>query len=227
MKSLFILSLPRSLSSQVHAMACEALDLQSPAWTSAGEVLNHDRSVLSGDIGGGGPKFTTPRHADRFGPAQDFLTQIVATEGFAYKDVVQPFVASQWLRDHPGIAVLKIRPNIAHVAFAMIARRWLYPTIASTAGNCVEERMVSGLLRAAEALERVPGECVAYDDLVDGFEPLRMALSRLYPDRTIAPLRAGASFDADRAALLQRRSGPLYLQLQQVEQRMGTLPPAA
>ena len=141
-------------------------------------------------------------------------------DGFAYKDVVQPFIVSRWLREHPTTRVLKIVPNLAHVAFAMLARRWLFPTTVAIDGTCLEERMMSGLLQASAALEAVPGEQVAYDDLLDGFGSLREALSRLYPGKAVDALPVDADFETGRAAVLNRRASPLFQSLQTTERRM-------
>ena len=41
--SLFVVSLPRSLSSLLYVAAAHALGLAEPTWTSDGEILNRDR----------------------------------------------------------------------------------------------------------------------------------------------------------------------------------------
>ena len=51
-ESLFVLSLPRSLSTLLYHAAREAMTLCEPAWTSDGEILNADRYALyQGQIG--------------------------------------------------------------------------------------------------------------------------------------------------------------------------------
>ena len=45
MKTLFIISLPRSLSSLVFEVARLSLDLIEPSWTSHGEIMNNDRYI--------------------------------------------------------------------------------------------------------------------------------------------------------------------------------------
>ena len=43
MRSLFVVSLPRSLSSLLYVAASRALGLAEPGWTTDGEILNRDR----------------------------------------------------------------------------------------------------------------------------------------------------------------------------------------
>ena len=52
--SLFVVSLPRSLSSFLYVAAARAIGLAEPAWTSDGEILNRDR---------------VPRRLQRLGPS--------------------------------------------------------------------------------------------------------------------------------------------------------------
>jgi hypothetical protein len=47
MRSLFILSLPRSLSTDTFRGARDALGLKAPHWVTNGEILNHDLYALS------------------------------------------------------------------------------------------------------------------------------------------------------------------------------------
>ena len=76
-----------------------------------------------------GVKFTLKeRDPARFDALSEFLDQVTAPAGFAYKDVVQPFVVAEWLRSHPHqYRVLRIKRRLPDVAFAMLAKRWLYP----------------------------------------------------------------------------------------------------
>jgi hypothetical protein len=183
MKSLFVLSLPRSLSTIVYEAAQLSLGLRRPAWTSAGEILNVDRAPLSvRRLRSGRAKFTMKEHEPvRFERLTSLLACAAAPEGFAYKDVVHPFVTSEW----PGISefcVLKIRRDPAEVAFAMLERGWGYPCRAATLGRDYEAAVVEGLLRAERALASVPGEVLDYADAIADHEALRSVLGRLYPD---------------------------------------------
>ena len=45
MHSLFIVSLPRSLSSQTYELCTKAIGLKEPRWTTHGEILNADRVI--------------------------------------------------------------------------------------------------------------------------------------------------------------------------------------
>jgi hypothetical protein len=117
MKSLFVLALPRSLSTLIYHTARQALGLQEPSWTMDGEILNIDRMAhYRGLRFDEGVKFTTPEaDPDLFRKLTDFLSQVTVSKGFAYKDVVHPFVVSAW----PGLrnfCVLRIQPTLADVA---------------------------------------------------------------------------------------------------------------
>src|ERR1043166_8730279 len=97
--SLFVISLPRSLSTLTYHAARRALSLEEPVWTSDGEVLNNDRYVMYDGVPHDlGRKFTRPDTEDAIAERMSaFLDQTVRPCGFAYKDVVQPFVAARWL----------------------------------------------------------------------------------------------------------------------------------
>src|SRR5581483_3769607 len=93
--SLFVIALPRTMSSLVYHESRAALDLREPVWTSEGEVLNNDRFVMyGGPTVDSGVKYVTRGKKTRaqFDKIVEFLDQIVAPRGFAYKDVVNPFV---------------------------------------------------------------------------------------------------------------------------------------
>jgi hypothetical protein len=215
MRSLFILSLPRSYSSQTFHHARIALGLQSPIWTSDGEILNNDRSVLYRDHGEhskGGLKFTTAA-ADpaRFAQVAAFLDQIARPEGFIYKDVVQPFVTASWLAGRTELAVLKILPDPTHVAASCIARDWLYPGNAADDEGGPLRRVIQGILRAEQAILAAPGEALAFEALIGGDAALRAALQRLYPEFEVPALGyVTPEFQRYREAVLQRRRDPAY-----------------
>ena len=213
MRSLFILSLPRSFSSETFRLCRDALGLRAPIWTSEGEVLNNDRSVLyRGERFEEGLKFTTAETAPReFAKITAFLDQIVRPDGFIYKDVVQPFVASAWLAGRSDLAVLKIQPDLVHVASAIVARGWFYPTLASDGQGGRLRQLVQGLLRAQAAIQAVPGEAVRFTDLVGDESPLREALQRLYPEMAVPEIPyLTPDFLANRDAVRQRRADPAY-----------------
>lgn len=220
MRSLFVLSLPRSLSTEVHRTCCASLGLQSPTWTTDGEVMNLDRFVLQGLHNAAFPKFVHPRHGDIFAGSKQFLSHIYVEEGFCYKDVVQPFVVSAWLREGPPRPVLKIRPNIAHVAFAMLHRKWLYPTVVSRQSGSMLTMMVEGLLAAEAALDKVPGESIVFDDLIDDWSNLRSALERLYPGERVTPIGRAHDFERRGDEIRARRNLDLYKQLADIECEM-------
>jgi hypothetical protein len=186
--SLFVVSLPRSLSSLLYVASARALGLVEPSWTTDGEILNRDRMPrrLQRDAPAD-ERFALPGSApEAFGDLTTFLDRTAARQGSAYKDVVQPFVVGGW----EGLAdfkVLKVRRGVAEVAYAMLKRRWLYPARAATAFDAHPWTLVEGLVRADAVLDALPGETVEYADAVYAHEPLERALRRLYPDSPLVP----------------------------------------
>ena len=188
--SLFVVSLPRSLSSLLYVAAARAIGLAEPAWTSDGEILNRER---------------VPRRLQRLAPADErftlrgpapgafesmtsYLDRAALRQGFAYKDVVQPFVIGGW-EGLGDFKVLKVRRDVAEVAYTMLRRKWLYPARAASVFDDHPWTVVEGLVRAEAVLDALPGETVEYGDAVLDHDPLETALRRLYPDAAIAPPR--------------------------------------
>ena len=190
MRSLFVVSLPRSLSSLLYAAAARAVGLAEPAWTSDGEILNRDR---------------VPRRRRRLAPADErftllgsapevfadmtsYLDRTARRQGFAYKDVVQPFVIGGW-EGLGDFEVLKVRRNLAEVAYTMLKREWLYPGRAASVFDAHPWALVEGLVRADAVLDALPGVTVDFADAVLAHDPLEHALRRLYPDARLEPVR--------------------------------------
>ncbi len=213
MRSLFILSLPRSFSSDTFRLCRDALGLQEPIWTSEGEILNNDRSVLyQGARIEEGLKFTRAETAPRdFAKIAGFLDEIVQPEGFIYKDVVQPFAAAAWLAGRRDVAVLKILPDLVHAASAILARGWSYPMLASDGQGGRLRQIVHGLQQAEAAIVAVPGEAVRFTDLIGDASPLRAVLQRLYPEIEVPEIAYQTpEFLAHRELVQQRRADPAY-----------------
>lgn len=132
MGSLFVVSLPRSLSTLVYDAARAALGLRSPSWTVDGEILNVDRlAAYGGPRREEGAKFNTADGEPAlFQKLTEFLDQVTVAQDFAYKDVVQPFVVAGWagLRQY---RVLRIKRDLTEVTDSMLARGWYYPRVAA------------------------------------------------------------------------------------------------
>jgi hypothetical protein len=159
--SLFVLSLPRSLSSLLYVAAARAIGLAEPDWTSDGEILNRDRvprrlqSLAPDD-----ERFTLLGSApDTFASMTTYLDGAALRQGFAYKDVVQPFVIGGW-EGLGDFKVLKVRRNVAEVAYTMLKRQWLYPARAASVFDGHPWALVEGLVRAEAVLDALPGESV-------------------------------------------------------------------
>jgi hypothetical protein len=216
--SLFVISLPRSLSGVTYQAARAALGLAEPVWTTDGEVLNNDRFVMGGPGNDVGKKFTRPAwNAWMTRGLHAFLDQVVKPTGFAYKDVVQPFIVAGWLTAEPrGIAVLRVRRPLVDVAFSMLARGWLYPAHAQggRVPGEVDVALLRGLMEAEAALDAVPAVEVEFDALVRDETALADALRELAPGRTPGPVRyVGEGFRAVAAQQLGRRGDPRYAAL--------------
>jgi hypothetical protein len=216
-RSLFVVSLPRSLSSLLYVAAAQAVGLAEPAWTSDGEILNRDRvprrlhSLAPVD-----ERFTLLGSApDVFARMTTYLDGTALRRGFAYKDVVQPFVIGGW-EGLGDFEVLKVRRDVSEVAYTMLKRKWLYPARAASLFDVHPWALVEGLVRAEAVLDALPGETVEYSDAVLDHEPLEAALRRLYPDTHVGRLRyIDRGFARTRRRLeAERRNSLVYRQLE-------------
>lgn len=213
-RSLFVVALPTSLSCVVYKAARNSLGLQTPSWTTDGEFLNADRFVLVSQANAdGNTKFTVEEQEPAvFKKISEFLDQVVASHGFAYKDVVQPFVVSQWLKKNLP-PTLKVKRNIADVAYSMIIKnKWHYPKRLFPNIEPVELAVIRGLLQAQEALDSIPGEEVDFDRLIEDEGSLRSALTSLYGDsvRIKDPKYIDHKFRARRDEVIGRRRTEEY-----------------
>jgi hypothetical protein len=102
--------------------------LRQPEWTTDGEVLNVRRFALLAEEGTvEGVKYVErQRDGRRFDQLLGFLDQVTRAEGFAYKDVIQPYVVAEWLTGGRARVLCLDRP-VPDVAYAMLERGWLYP----------------------------------------------------------------------------------------------------
>jgi len=189
LRSLFVVSLPRSLSSLLYVAAARAIGLAQPTGTSDGEILNRDRMPRPQQhLAPANARFTLLGPApDAFAGLTSYLDRSAVRQGFAYKDVVQPFVIGGW-EGLGDFRVLKVRRDLAEVAYTMLKREWLYPAHAASVFDAHPWALVEGLVRAEAVLDALPGETVEYAHAVLGHEPLEAALRRLYPDAPFTPV---------------------------------------
>jgi len=189
LRSLFVVSLPRSLSSLLYVAAARAIGLAQPTGTSDGEILNRDRMPrLHQHLAPASERFTLLGPApDAFAGLTGYLDRSAVRQGFAYKDVVQPFVIGGW-EGLGDFRVLKVRRDLAEVAYTMLKREWLYPAHAASVFDAHPWALVEGLVRAEAVLDALPGETVEYAHAVLGHQPLEAALRRLYPDAPFTPV---------------------------------------
>ncbi|MFZ0340996.1 MAG: hypothetical protein WAL31_01505 [Gaiellaceae bacterium] len=216
-RSLFVVSLPRSLSSLLYVAAARAVGLAEPSWTSDGEILNRDR--VPRRLQGRAPadeRFTLLGSAPEvFASMTSYLDRAASRQGFAYKDVVQPFVIGGW-EGLSDFRVLKVRRSVAEVAYTMLKRQWLYPAQAASVFDAHPWALVEGLVRAEAVLEALPGETVEYADAVLDHTALELALRRLYPDLPLElPRYIGRRFARTRYRLeAERRRSLVFRRLE-------------
>lgn len=217
-ESLFIVSLPRSLSTLVYHFSRLTLGLEEPGWASDGEILNADRLIfnLAPDQSVSLKYLKREQHEETAFRIESFLEHAVVQRGMAYKDVVHPFILADWLPSQP-IRVLKIRRNVTEVAYSMIRKQWFYPGMASAHAEQSATAVIDGLLAALEVIEGIPGETVDFDDIVENETTLFEALDRLYDGATQRHVRfIDESFQRQRDRILERRQSPLYRDLEEI-----------
>jgi hypothetical protein len=217
LRSLFVVSLPRSLSSLLYVAAAGAIGLAEPTWTSDGEILNRDRVPRRlQTLAPADERFTLLGSApDSFASMTSYLDHAALRQGFAYKDVVQPFVIGGW-EGLGEFEVLKVRRNVAEVAYTMLKRQWLYPARAASVFEAHPWALVEGLVRAEAVLDALPGETVEYADAVLDHSALERALRRLYPDAPLAsPSYIDRGFARTRRRLeAERRSSLVFRRIE-------------
>jgi hypothetical protein len=193
-------------------VARDALGLREPRWTTDGEILNVDRLAhFTGPREGFSARWTTPESdTDLVRRLKDFLDEVVQPRGFVYKDVIQPFVVSDWL-PRTSLRVLRVVRPVADVAYAMTIRGWDYPAAVASPDRLAEAALVEGLLRARGALATVPAVILDYDELVTDEQSLAAALATLYPEARAPAVRyRNEVFEQERRRQFARRGTPRY-----------------
>ena len=210
--SIFLLSLPRSLSCRLYHSIRRALKFQEPTWTSDGEILNADRFVfLPAQQHDLGRKFTTEAtQPEEFHRMMNFLDEIIQPRGYVYKDVIQPFVMAEWLLEN-RFPVLKVKRPIADVAYSMMNRDWYYPGSAFPETKHSEIALLKGLMAASKSIDSVPGQTIDFDMLIFDEEHVRQALLPFRPRlRPNSVKYIDPEFEESRNEILARRKTPKY-----------------
>ena len=217
--SLFVVSLPCSLSSPLYHAIRLSLGLREPEWTRDGDILDVRRSALVADdeTVEGVQYVERFRDGRRFASLRCFLNQVARAKSYAYKDAVQPFLVAEWLATS-GMQALYLDRPVADVAHALLERGWHFPARAGglgpgasthgvTGGAAepgLERALLRGLLRARQALAALPVR-VCYDELIHDEKPLWSALRALYGDDLPCPSYLNDDFCRTRDAALDRR----------------------
>lgn len=213
--SLFLVSLPRSLSCFLYRVIRRATGLREPTWTSDGEILNVDRyALLPAARYDAGRKFIKEDQEPRlFAKLTEFLDEVVAPAGYAYKDVVQPFVVADWIR-RKGFRAIKIKRSITDVAYSMLHRHWHYPRRLFPETNDLEYALVQGLVSAQTTLDSISAEEVDFDELIFDELKLQHAISGVFCNAPLSDVRyIDAQFEGMRTEILNRRQSEKYQQL--------------
>lgn len=212
--SLFIVSLPRSLSTVVYQAARRATGLRESLWSRDGEILNVDRLAFSTASDNAGEKFIRrAEQPDLFHKTTAFLNDVTKPTGYIYKDVVQPFILSEW-QGSKTFNMIRIRRDVAEVAYSMLAQRWSYPRKIAENTSDLEFSVVQGLVHADVALDAVGGKHIDFDDLIVNENPLNKALATFYRDGDIRRIKyIDDNFKRMRQQITERRKSERYRKL--------------
>jgi hypothetical protein len=211
----------------VYHAARRAVYLDEPAWTTAGEILNRQRVRIWRRTHRPENARFTARETEplAFARMTAFLANTARGHGFAYKDVLQPFVVADW----EGLAdfrVLKVTRDVAEVAYSMLNRQWRYPEQAADLFGRLPWSLVEGLIRAEAAIASLPGETIDYAEAIESHDALAVALRALYPDGRLGAVRyIDERFARTRRQLEARRhaSGLFHEVMEAVELVRATL----
>jgi hypothetical protein len=145
---------------------------------------------------------------------------MVQARGFAYKDVIQPFVVAHWLARHTW-PVIRLRRNVADVAFSMLQRQWQYPARLFPNSACPELALVQGLLRAESALNSITtAKELDFDRFIFDERLLGSTLSSLYGSPLAhEPKYIDDEFERRREQILKRRKTSRFQELSEKVER--------
>lgn len=232
LNSVFLLSLPSSLSSLTYRLIADSLPLRRPRWVTAGEILNTDRYLFNRVTRGWSYAFTErgrawtsrkwlhpEKDSQRFQGALRFLTGVVEPEGMVYKDAINPFVVANWLEANPGPEVVVIDRDVVGVAQKMLRKHWLYPARLSEHED-IERALLDGLTRAQKRLRELDGAHVLpFSDLIQSEQPLNHLLESWGGERVSY---IDGAFKRKRTQERKLRERPRYDRLKVYYRQMAT-----
>jgi hypothetical protein len=111
--------------------------------------------------------------------------------------------------------VIRIRRNVADVAYSMLSREWFYPARLFPEARSRASAIVQGLVLASRALDDVPAETLDFEQLTADHVPLHQTVQKLYPEYEIEPVfYLNDDFLRERDEILRRRKTKAYARLE-------------
>lgn len=167
--SLFIVALPRSLSSEIFQVLRSMTGLKEAQWATDGEILNLDRHILHSHQKAEevqALKYLRLDHSpETFHRGMTFLDDCTQQNGYIYKDVVQPFLLSAWpsLKNFNSIYVDR---KVEDVAFSVLRQKWEWPAHALTRSQVQRHDVIRGLLLAQKTLQEMPCRRIEFEKVI-------------------------------------------------------------
>lgn len=157
MKSLFIISCPKSMSSLVHNLCQTAIDFKSILATD-GEVLNHERVIDP----------ISPEHKDYYLKGQKFWTglywdiqfkildQITEDGAHLIKDVCFPHVVRDYVyNNHENTIIIDKDPRL--ITYSLQKVGWFYPSFILDDENKTNDMLKDTLLGVVKMKNNLMG----------------------------------------------------------------------
>ncbi|MEL7146119.1 MAG: hypothetical protein AAFO69_07100 [Bacteroidota bacterium] len=194
----------------------------SPGWTSSGEITNSDRfSPEEHQKHGSIPKFLRgDQNLEMAKKVRRLLDLNIKPQEYVYKDVVQPFLVTEWLaaEQYPTIIIHR---NPVDVAIAMWQRDWYYPANVTSSGSSLKKQLMTGLYDAQSALATVRGVAIQFEHLLKDEVVIQSALKDLYNSNNIPVVRyLSPAFKEYSKQIDQRKKSNLYEEFNNIYQEL-------